>query len=38
MEMSKEKLMQKPLGELPLGAPKVKWEDNINIDLREVDW
>ena len=35
--------MGKPEGKKPLGRPRRKWEDNINIDLQEVrgacgDW
>ena len=36
-------LVGKPGGKRPLGRPRLKWEDNINIDLQEVgcgsmDW
>jgi hypothetical protein len=36
-------LMRKPEGKKPLGKPKIKWEYNIKMDLREigcegVDW
>ena len=35
--------MRKPEGKRPLGRPKLRWEDNINMDLQElecegVDW
>ena len=28
----------KPEGRRPLGRPKHRWEDNINMDLQEVRW
>ena len=28
----------KPEGERPLGRPRRRWEDNINMDLQEVGW
>jgi hypothetical protein len=28
----------KPEGRRPLRRPRDKWEDNIKIDLREVEW
>ena len=28
----------KPEGNLPVGRPSLKWENNINHDLREVDY
>jgi hypothetical protein len=36
-------LVGKPVGRRPLGRPKLRWEDNIRMDLREVicecvDW
>jgi hypothetical protein len=36
-------LVGKPVGKRPLGRPRHRWEDNINIDLEEVgcggvDW
>ena len=36
-------LVGKPEGERPLGRPKLRWEDNIRMDLQEVglwyeDW
>jgi hypothetical protein len=31
-------LMEKPEGKRPLGRPKHRHEDNINIDLREKWW
>jgi hypothetical protein len=36
-------LVEKPEGKRPLGRPKLKWEDNIKMDLQEVgcgsvDW
>ena len=36
-------LVRKPEGERPLGRPRRRWEDNIQIDLQEVgcggmDW
>ena len=36
-------LVRKPEGKRPLGRPKLRWEDNINMDLQEVgsgdmDW
>ena len=27
-----------PEGKRPLGRPRRKWEDNINMDLQEVGW
>jgi hypothetical protein len=30
--------MGKPEGKRPLGRPRRRWVDNINIDLREVRW
>jgi hypothetical protein len=31
-------LVGKPEGKRPLGRPRRRWEDNINMDLREVGW
>ena len=36
-------LVEKPRGKRPLGRPRRRWEDNINVDLQEVgcggmDW
>jgi len=35
-------LVVKPEGKRPLGRPRIRWEDNIKMDLREVgvggDW
>jgi hypothetical protein len=31
-------LVGKPEGRKPLGKPRLRWEDNIKIDLREVEW
>ena len=31
-------LMGKPQGRIPLGRPRRRWEDNIQMDLREVGW
>jgi hypothetical protein len=31
-------LVGKPEGKRPLGRPRRKWVDNINIDLRERGW
>jgi hypothetical protein len=36
-------LVEKPEGKRPLGRPRRRWEDNINMDLQEVggcrgDW
>jgi hypothetical protein len=28
----------KPEGKSPLGRPRRRWEDNINMDLREIGW
>jgi hypothetical protein len=28
----------KPKGNGPLGRPKRRWENNIRMDLREIDW
>jgi hypothetical protein len=31
-------LMGKPEGRRPLGRPRCRWEDNVLMDLREVEW
>jgi hypothetical protein len=31
-------LVAKPEGGRPLGRPRRRWEDNIQMDLREVGW
>ena len=31
-------LVGKPEGKRPLGRPRRRWEDNINMDLQEVGW
>jgi hypothetical protein len=31
-------LVGKPAGRRPLGRPRRRWEDNIKMDLREVEW
>jgi hypothetical protein len=31
-------LVGKPQGKRPLGRPRCRWEDNIRIDLREIEW
>jgi hypothetical protein len=31
-------LVGKSEGRRPLGRPRLKWEDNINMDLREIGW
>ena len=28
----------KPEGKRPLGRPRLRWEDNIKMDLQEVGW
>jgi hypothetical protein len=28
-------LVGKPAGKIPLGRPRVRWEDNITMDLQE---
>ena len=30
--------MEKPEGRRPLGRPRLRWEDNIKMDFREVGW
>jgi hypothetical protein len=29
-------LVGKPFGKIPLGRPRIRWEDNIKMDLQEV--
>jgi hypothetical protein len=29
---------EKPEGKRPLGRPRLRWEDNIRMDLREIGW
>jgi hypothetical protein len=31
-------LVGKPTGKRPLGKPRRRWEDNIKMDLREIEW
>jgi hypothetical protein len=31
-------LVTKPEGKRPLGRPRHRWVDNINMDLREIEW
>jgi hypothetical protein len=31
-------LVGKPEGKRPLGRPRLRWEDDINMDLQEVGW
>jgi hypothetical protein len=31
-------LVGKPEGRRPLGRPRLRWVDNIKIDLREIGW
>jgi hypothetical protein len=31
-------MVGKPEGKRPLGRPRCRWEDNINIDLRQTGW
>jgi hypothetical protein len=31
-------LVGKPEGKRPLGIPRRRWVDNINMDLREIRW
>jgi len=31
-------LVGKPEGKRPLGRPRLRWEDNIKIDLQGVGW
>ena len=31
-------LTGKPTGKIPLGRPRLRWEDNIRMDLKEISW
>jgi hypothetical protein len=31
-------LVGEPEGSRPLGGPRRRWEDNIKMDLREIEW
>jgi hypothetical protein len=31
-------LVEKPEGKRPLGIRRRRWDDNINMDLREIGW
>jgi hypothetical protein len=31
-------LVRRPEGRRPLGRPRLRWEDNIKMDLQEVGW
>jgi hypothetical protein len=31
-------LVGKPEGKIPFGSPRCRWEDKINMDLKEVGW
>jgi hypothetical protein len=31
-------LMGKPEGKRPLGRPRLRWEDGIKMDVREIGW
>jgi hypothetical protein len=31
-------LVGKPEGKRPLGRPRRRWEDNIRMDLRDIEW
>ena len=31
-------LVGKPEGKIPLGRPRCRWEDNIEMDLQEAGW
>jgi hypothetical protein len=31
-------LLRKPGGKIPLGRPIRRWEDNIKMDFRKVEW
>jgi hypothetical protein len=38
MKNSYRILVGNPEGKRPLGRPKRRWEDNIRLDLREIEW
>jgi hypothetical protein len=38
MRNSYEILVGKPEGKRPLGMPRRRWEDNIEMDVRVVEW
>jgi hypothetical protein len=31
-------LVRKPKGKRPLGRPRCRWVDNIEMDVREIEW
>jgi hypothetical protein len=31
-------MVRKPEGRRPVGRPRRRWEDNIKLDLREIEW
>jgi hypothetical protein len=31
-------MMGKPEGKRPVGRPRREWEDNIEMELREIEW
>jgi hypothetical protein len=31
-------LVEKSEGKKPLGRPRCRWEDNIKLDLKEIEW
>jgi hypothetical protein len=31
-------LVEKPEGKRPLGRPRLRWDDDIKVDLRDVGW
>jgi hypothetical protein len=31
-------LVEKPVGKRPLGRPRLRWVDNIKMDLRDIGW
>jgi hypothetical protein len=37
-EEGMQDLVEKPERKRPLGRPTRRWEDNINMDLREIGW
>jgi len=37
-EKYKQSSGRKPEGKRPSGRPRRRWEDNIRIDLREIEW